>query len=346
MTEEIAAVTKEPHAGPVPPDGPPSESFAVVPPADDTLPAPRTTSTGPRSDLLGQGWSGEEPEVGGGLDGRGAGNRLRLRPSSAAAASDSARGGAAASDSAGGGVPAADIDPAQLETVPGRAVAPAGQGRPVRVGRGTGRLSRRLVIAYFAAGLALLLAGTVAVFYLAIKVYAPAVPEAQVTATREFPSAAPSHAPSPPARVEPSTPLRARFGPQQLANGKPFVMRGEGDSKFQITVKAGKFRRSGCDPYAVKPEEGGYLPVKLTLKVLQGEPEVSEYAFRFQKPDGDWLPSVGGSGCDGRDYGGFFRRLSAGRTYTSSVVFDVPSAKGDIVFVYPLMDVVAAWKVR
>jgi len=27
------------------------------------------------------------------------------------------------------------------------------------------------------------------------------------------------------------------------------------------------------------------------------------------------------------------------------VVFDVPSAKGNIVFVYPLMDVVAAWKV-
>ena len=45
------------------------------------------------------------------------------------------------------------------------------------------------------------------------------------------------------------------------------------------------------------------------------------------------------------DYGGFVRRLSAGRTYSSTVVFDIPSTKGDIVFVYPLLDVAASWKI-
>ena len=78
------------------------------------------------------------------------------------------------------------------------------------------------------------------------------------------------------------------------------------------------------------------------MKVLSGEPEVSDYSFRFQKPDGTRLNSAYGSGCD-KDYGAFVRRLVAGRTYRTTIVFDVPNTKGDIVFVYPTIDVIATW---
>jgi hypothetical protein len=81
--------------------------------------------------------------------------------------------------------------------------------------------------------------------------------------------------------------------------------------------------------------------------VLAGVPDVSEFDFRFQKPDGEWLDSVGGSGCVTTGATGLFRRLTAGRTYTTMVIFDVPKQplKGDIVFVWPLQDVIGSWNV-
>jgi hypothetical protein len=231
--------------------------------------------------------------------------------------------------------------------------APGSTGNPIPVGRGPRRVSRKLVTTYFAGGLALLLLGVVAAGYLTYRAYGqatesitssrdglPAVSTSRVPASPRPASAA---TPGAPAAVRPSAPLRARFGPQKLTDGQSFVMRGEGDSRFQVTLKAGKWRKS-CSPYGVKAKKGGYLPVKLTLRVLEGEPQVSEYSFRFQEADGTWLDSVGGSGCDGDDYLGFFRRQSVGRTYTSTVIYDVPSRKGDIVFVYPLMDVAAEWR--
>ncbi|AGL14745.1 hypothetical protein [Actinoplanes sp. N902-109] len=248
--------------------------------------------------------------------------------------------------------PYAHPGPAGCETVPVGAPGP-GQPRPVRVGRGTGKLPKGLITAYFAGGLALLVVGVVAVVYLAVRAYGGATESITVSGSeRETPvvthsrSTAPAAEPTAePVAPDPSDPARARFGPQQLANGKSFVVDGENNSKFEVTVTAGKFRRSACDIYSVKPREGGYLPVKLKVKVMEGEPTISEYDFKFEEPDGSWLPSVGGSGCDGKDYGGFLRHLSAGRSYSSSVVFDVPGKKGDIVFVYPIMDVVASWKI-
>ncbi|WP_306214122.1 hypothetical protein [Actinoplanes sp. RD1] len=227
----------------------------------------------------------------------------------------------------------------------------------MRIGRGPRRLSRKLVTTYFAGGLALLLLGAVAVVYLTYRAYGqdatitasndglPAVSASPAASPRPGQSKEPeeSEEPQESAESEQSEPLRARFGPQKLRDGQSFIMRGEGDARFQITLKAGKFHKGGCGNYGVKPANGGYLPVKLTLKVLEGEPEVSEYSFRFQKADGTWLNSVGGSGCDADDYLGFFRRQSVGRTYTSTVVYDVPGRKGEIVYV-PLMDVAAEWK--
>lgn len=330
-------MTKEPHADPVPPDVPPLESIGPVLPAADALPPGRG---------------------GAGRPGHGQGVSGNAVPSSGAGAGHGPAGYGNAVSSSGanaGHGPTGYGNPADFETVPVNPRPAGGNGKPVRVGRGTGKLSKRLITAYFAGGLALLLVGTVAVFYLAIKVYGRTLPDTTVTAARDY-STAPSapvsagRAPSRPAApvpppVEPSSSPRARFGPEKLPNGKSFVMRGEGDARFQVTVKAGKFRKRACDQYSLKPKEGGYLPVQLKVKVLEGEPDISEYAFRFQKPDGDWLPSVGGSGCEGNDYGGFVRRLSAGRTYSSTVVFDIPSTKGDIVFVYPLLDVAASWKI-
>jgi hypothetical protein len=212
------------------------------------------------------------------------------------------------------------------------------QVKPIVIGRPRAPLSRRLVTAYFAGGLALLLAGTVTVLALAVDVYGRDT-TATVTVSRD---ARPARSPAPVAPLEPSGPLLERIGPQRLANGQTFVIEGERGAKFEVTVRARKLRRTGCDAYATKPKNGAYLPTELRVKVLSGEPEVSDFAFRFQEPDGTRLHSAYGSNCE-KDYGAFVRRLVAGRTYKTTVVFDVPSAKGDIVFVYPTIDVIATW---
>ena len=211
------------------------------------------------------------------------------------------------------------------------------QQKPVMIGRPRKGLSRRVVTAYFAGGLALLLAGTVAVVYLALGIYDRATTTPPAAVGRRLPPSAASPAP-----IEPSGPLLERIGPQRLANGQKFVAEGERGAKFEVTVRARKFRRSGCDDFARKPENGGYLPTELRVKVLSGEPDVSEFAFRFQLADGTRLNTGYGSNCE-KDYGALVRRLVAGRTYKTTVVFDVPSAKGDIVFVYPTIDVIATW---
>ncbi len=229
-----------------------------------------------------------------------------------------------------GAVPPAD------DTVPAR-MKPVVVGRP----RTGGKLSRRLVIAYFAGGLALLLAGTVAVVYLAADVYSRANPTTVVVTRGSKPAGNPVGT-TVPGPVEPSGPLLERIGPQRLANGETFVVEGERGAKFEVTVRVRKFRKTGCDAFARKPENGGYLPTELRVKVLSGEPDVTDYAFRFQQPDGTRLNSAYGSSCE-KDYGAFVRRLVAGRTYKTTVVFDVPNAKGDIVFVYPTIDVIASW---
>jgi hypothetical protein len=207
----------------------------------------------------------------------------------------------------------------------------AGEGLPTAP---SPRFSRGLVTTYFAVGLVLLLVGVVTVVYLSARLYSSAA----------GPSRSPSPRPSVSASPTPSVdPHRVRLGPERLAMGKSLIITGEDDAKFQVTVKAGKFRRTACDIYSVKPKNGGYLPARVTVKVLEGEPDISSYAFRFQKPDGTWLPPVGGSGCD-KDYGAFVRRLSAGRTYATTLVYDIPRGKkGDIVFVWPILDVAASW---
>jgi hypothetical protein len=210
--------------------------------------------------------------------------------------------------------------------------------KPVVIGRPRRKLSRGLVTTYFAAGLVLLLAGTIAVFYLAVDTYNRAA-DPKVTVSR---GAQPPRNVASPAPIEPSGPLLERIGPQRLANGQKFVIEGERGAKFEVTVRARKIRKSGCDAYAQKPKKGAYLPTELRVKVLSGEPEVSEYAFRFQQRDGTRLNSVYGSSCE-KDYGAFVRRLVAGRTYKTTIVFDVPNTKGDIVFVYPTIDVIATW---
>ena len=223
-------------------------------------------------------------------------------------------------------VPADDTVRAQMKPVP--------IGRP----RTRGVLSRRLVTAYFVSGMVLLLFGTVAVVYLAARIY----DRAATTVSAGPPGPRASRGVSAPGLIEPSGPLLERIGPQRLANGEKFVVQGERGAKFEVTVRTGKFRKTGCDSYARKPENGGYLPTELRVKVLAGEPEVTDYAFRFQQRDGTWLNSAYGSNCD-KNYGAFVRRLVAGRTYKTTIVFDVPNTKGDIVFVYPTIDVIATW---
>lgn len=224
------------------------------------------------------------------------------------------------------------IEPPADDTVPAW-MPPVVIGRP--------RLSRRLVTAYFAGGLALLLAGIVAVVYLTVDAYSRA-DRVTVTVSRGAKPAGGPVGTAAPSPVEPSGPLLERIGPQRLANGEKFVFQGDRGVKFEVTVRARKFRKTGCDAYARKPENGGYLPTQLQVKVLSGEPEVSDYSFRFQRADGTRFTSAYGSSCE-KDYGAFVRRLVAGRTYRTTVVFDAPSASGDIVFVYPAIDVIAAW---
>jgi hypothetical protein len=195
--------------------------------------------------------------------------------------------------------------------------------------------------AYFAAGLALLVAGLITMVVLVLR------PQNQHRATTPLVVPTFSGAAQPTSPAGPSLgPNGTTLGPQRLTMGQALPVNGENGEKFEVTVLSGKFRKAGCDPYAVKPHNGGYLPTTVRVKVLVGVPDVSEFDFRFQKPDGEWLDSVGGSGCE-TTATGLFRRLSAGRTYTTTVIFDVPKQplKGDIVFVWPLEDVIGTWKV-
>ncbi|GAA3912771.1 hypothetical protein [Actinoplanes auranticolor] len=236
----------------------------------------------------------------------------------------------------------AEMAPVEQPPPPADDTVPA-QMKPVVIGRPRkrGALSRRLVTAYFAVGVVLLLAGTAAVVYLAAGIYDRAATE--INAASPVPRA--SGRVTAPGLIEPSGPLLERIGPQRLGAGEKFVVEGERGVKFEVTVRAGKFRKTGCDAYARKPENGGYLPTELRVKVLAGEPDVTDYAFRFQQRDGTWLNSAYGSNCE-KNYGAFVRRLVAGRTYKTTIVFDVPNTKGDIVFVWPTIDVIATWQVR
>jgi hypothetical protein len=200
--------------------------------------------------------------------------------------------------------------------------------------------------AYFTAGLALLLVGFIIVVILVLRPQSghhatgTALPATSATDSAAGPTTEATTAPTPDSNG-------ATLGPQQLTMGKTLRVTGENGEKFEVTVIAGKYRRTACDQYSVKPKNGGYLPTTVRVKVLEGVPEVSEFAFRFEKPDGEWLDSVGGSGCETTGSSGLFRRLTAGRTYTTMVVFDVPKQplKGNIVFVWPLEDVIGSWKV-
>ncbi|MGX6602070.1 hypothetical protein ACWKSP_08050 [Micromonosporaceae bacterium Da 78-11] len=221
---------------------------------------------------------------------------------------------------------------------------PTADTEPVRPPR---RVPRGLVTAYFAGGLALLLVGTVAVFYLAVTAFDHPRPKVTALPSRTAPSSS-APASGGPGALEPTSsgPIRNRVGPQQVAMGKPVVIIGEDDAKFQITVRTLKFRKSGCDPYAVKAKYGGYLPTEITLKVISGEPEVNIFDFRFERPDGTLLDTVGGSGCE-KNAILLMRRVVAGRTYKVTAVFDVPAdLKGHVDFSYPYLDSAAQWKVR
>ena len=227
--------------------------------------------------------------------------------------------------------PEAPVPPSAGQPAPRPEIPPADD--TVRVKPPRRLFTAPVVTTFFVVGIVLLVAGLITVVRLADKVYdRPAVLPISAATVKA------------PASPVPSSVLHNRLGPTRLVMGESIVVTGDPDARFQVTVKAGKFRRSGCNDFAVKPELGGYLPAEMTIKVLQGEPEISPFDFKFQQPDGTWLDSVGGSGCD-KDFGALVRRLVAGRTYRTTLVFGTPNTKGDIVFTWPTFEVVAAWRV-
>lgn len=210
------------------------------------------------------------------------------------------------------------------------------------------RVPRALVTAYFAGGLVLLLIGTITVFYLAVTIYDRPRTTAAVLPSAGHSRPTPSVTRSRPGAAVPTSPgpIRNRVGPQHAVMGKTVTIVGDQDDKFEVTVKTGKFRRSGCNEYAVHPKHGGYLPAVITVKVLAGEPDVGVFNFRFERPDGTWLDTVGGSGCD-ENLTSLMHRVVAGRTYRATAVFDLPAdLKGNVIFSYPYLDVAAQWKLK
>ena len=210
------------------------------------------------------------------------------------------------------------------------------------------RIPRGLVTAYFAGGLVLLLVGTITAFYLAVTIFdKPRTTAADLAPTGRSRSG-PTATRSGPRASAPASPdaIRNRIGPQRAAMGKTVTIAGDQDDKFEVTVKTGKYRRSGCNEYAVHPKHGGYLTAVITVKVLSGEPDVNIFNFRFERPDGTWLDTVGGSGCDDNLIA-LMHRVVAGHTYRATAVFDVPAdLKGNVIFSYPYLDVAAQWKVK
>jgi hypothetical protein len=133
--------------------------------------------------------------------------------------------------------------------------------------------------------------------------------------------------------------------PELLKIGETLVMTSEAGDQLEVTVRKQKFRKTPCGAYGQKPKNGGYLIADVSVKVTKGKGDVSPYDFEFLTPDDYSMDNTagGGSYC-GNDIASI-RGLKAGGKRSGQVVFDVPSAKGEIIFKSPLGAVAGSWKV-
>jgi hypothetical protein len=151
--------------------------------------------------------------------------------------------------------------------------------------------------------------------------------------------------PSSDPQLDPDPDETADPGPKLLKIGETLVMTSNAGDEFEVTVRKQKFRKTPCGEYGLKPKNGGYLIADVSVKVTKGKADVSPYDFEFLTPDDYSMDNTagGGSYC-GNDIASI-RGLKAGGKRSGQVVFDVPKAKGEIIFKSPLGDVAGSWKV-
>jgi hypothetical protein len=143
---------------------------------------------------------------------------------------------------------------------------------------------------------------------------------------------------SPPVKPAPFEPAPAPFEPEPVPEpellklGETLVVTSDKGDAYEVTVKNKKFRKKGCDPYALKPENGGYLVADVAVKVTKGNADISPYDFHLAAADGSTAGNTASvaSGC-GDDLDSV-HRLKAGSRRSGQLVFDVGAAKGDITY--------------
>ncbi len=132
--------------------------------------------------------------------------------------------------------------------------------------------------------------------------------------------------------------------PELLKLGETLVVTSDEGDAYEVTVKNRTFRKKGCDSFALKPENGGYLVADVTVKVTKGNADISPYDFDLVVADGSTVRNTAGvaSGC-GDDLDSV-HSLKAGGRRSGQLVFDVGAAKGDITY---NLDgaIVGSWKV-
>lgn len=120
--------------------------------------------------------------------------------------------------------------------------------------------------------------------------------------------------------------------PELLKLGETLVVTSDKGDSYEVTVKNKTLRKKGCDPYALKPDNGGYLVADVTVKVTKGTADISPYDFDLVVANGNTMGNTAGvaSGC-GDDLDSV-HGLKAGARRSGQLVFDVGAAKGDITY--------------
>jgi hypothetical protein len=132
---------------------------------------------------------------------------------------------------------------------------------------------------------------------------------------------------------------------QELKLGETLVLHNENGDEYEVRVSNTAFRTKPCDPYALKPKNGGYLIADVSVAVKTGRADVSPFDFEFVTPSNVSMDNTAGaSSACGNDLASI-RGLKAPGKRAGQLVFDVPKAKGVVIVKTSTGEMAGAWTI-
>ncbi|MBO4210956.1 DUF4352 domain-containing protein, partial [Micromonospora echinofusca] len=119
---------------------------------------------------------------------------------------------------------------------------------------------------------------------------------------------------------------------ENMAIGDTLILTSSDGDELRVTVQKVTTRKTGCRSYAPEPDNGTYLVADVTVEVVKGTGSINPLYFNFVDSSGTEENGLGGifAGCGTALSSGV--DLAAGTKRSGTVVFDVKSAKGKIVY--------------